>query len=142
MKNDNTYDDIINMEYRKSVKYPHMSLESRGAQFAPFAALTGYSDAVDEEGRITEDMVRIQEDMKDILDNRLRMILNTPLEERPESEVIYFVPDERKSGGSYKTVAGVVLDVDMYGSRIVLSNDYSIPISNIVDIKLNNRIVE
>lgn len=40
------YDDIINLPHHKSKKHPPMSLYVRSAQFAPFAALTGYEDAV------------------------------------------------------------------------------------------------
>ena len=46
MTYDHKYDDIINMEHHKSKKHPQMSLYARSAQFAPFAALTGYEDAV------------------------------------------------------------------------------------------------
>ena len=42
------YDDIINIPYRKSTKHKQMSMESRAAQFAPFAALTGFEEAVEE----------------------------------------------------------------------------------------------
>ncbi len=42
------YDDIINMPRPVSKKHPPMPLENRAAQFAPFAALTGYDKAIDE----------------------------------------------------------------------------------------------
>lgn len=42
------YEDIINMPYKKSTKHKHMSIEARAAQFAPFAALTGFDEAVEE----------------------------------------------------------------------------------------------
>ena len=45
------YDDIINMKYEKSLAHKHMSLEERSAQFAPFAALAGYEDAIEEINR-------------------------------------------------------------------------------------------
>jgi len=44
----NKYSDIIDMEHPVSKKHPKMSLHDRSAQFAPFAALTGHSDAIDE----------------------------------------------------------------------------------------------
>ena len=40
------YDDIINMPHHVSKKHPRLSMKQRAAQFAPFAALTGYGDAV------------------------------------------------------------------------------------------------
>lgn len=43
---DNKYVDIINLPHHVSTKHPQMSIESRSAQFAPFAALVGYDEAV------------------------------------------------------------------------------------------------
>lgn len=40
------YDSIINLEHYKSKKHPQMSLYARSAQFAPFAALTGYEEEI------------------------------------------------------------------------------------------------
>ena len=40
------YDDIINLPYHVSKRHPQMSMWNRAAQFAPFAALTGYDDAI------------------------------------------------------------------------------------------------
>ncbi|MBR3249223.1 MAG: hypothetical protein IKF83_00810 [Clostridia bacterium] len=52
------YKDIINLQHHVSKKYPQMSLYARSAQFAPFAALTGYDDAIKE----TAEMVNNKED--------------------------------------------------------------------------------
>ncbi len=52
--NDN-YDDIINIPYKKSDKREHMSMHDRAAQFAPFAALTGYYDIIDDIDRLTSE---------------------------------------------------------------------------------------
>ena len=48
LKYDHKYDDIINIKYEKSKKHKSMSLYARSSQFAAFAALTGYEDAVQE----------------------------------------------------------------------------------------------
>ena len=48
LKYEHNYDDIINLPHHVSKKHPQMSLYARSAQFAPFAALTGYEDAVNE----------------------------------------------------------------------------------------------
>ena len=47
MKDD--YSDIINLEHPEPdpVKHPRMSMRDRAAQFAPFAALTGFDDSID-----------------------------------------------------------------------------------------------
>lgn len=42
------YADIIGMEHYVSSKHPHMPSADRAAQFAPFAALTGHEEAMEE----------------------------------------------------------------------------------------------
>lgn len=42
----NDYSDIINLPHHVSPTHPHMSMLSRAAQFAPFAALNGHGDAI------------------------------------------------------------------------------------------------
>lgn len=42
----NKYNDIINLPHHISNKHPQMSIDARAAQFAPFAALTGYEDEI------------------------------------------------------------------------------------------------
>ena len=54
LKYDHKYDDIINEPYPKYKKHPPMSLYARSAQFAAFAALTGYEDLVEETAREIE----------------------------------------------------------------------------------------
>ncbi len=48
------YDDIINLPHHVSKSHPQMSMWSRAAQFAPFAALTGYDDAIKETAKENE----------------------------------------------------------------------------------------
>ena len=48
------YDDIINLPHHQSAECPHMSLHDRAAQFAPFAALSGYEEAIGETVALTE----------------------------------------------------------------------------------------
>ena len=51
------YRDIINLPRPEPRCYPRMPLEKRAAQFAPFAALTGYEDVVKETIRKHEDEI-------------------------------------------------------------------------------------
>ena len=44
------YSDIIDMPHHQSTRRAHMSLHDRAAQFAPFAALSGYDDEISEKG--------------------------------------------------------------------------------------------
>ena len=48
------YDDIINLPHHVSKRHPQMSMRNRAAQFAPFAALTGYEDAIKESAQENE----------------------------------------------------------------------------------------
>ncbi|SDB40394.1 hypothetical protein SAMN02910298_01981 [Pseudobutyrivibrio sp. YE44] len=50
------YGDIIDLPHHQSTKHPHMSLYDRAAQFAPFAALTGYEEMISEEARRTNEI--------------------------------------------------------------------------------------
>ena len=50
------YDDIIHLPHHVSRHHPQMSMWNRAAQFAPFAALTGYEDAIQESARENESM--------------------------------------------------------------------------------------
>ena len=45
------YDDIIDLEHHVSEVHKQMSPENRAAQFAPFAALNGHEEALEETAR-------------------------------------------------------------------------------------------
>ena len=98
MNDEHKYDDIINLEHHVSKTHKQMSIEERSAQFAPFAALTGYEDEVKETERITERMIEITEDIRSILDEKIRLIQNK-IAEQPNVTITYFVPDINKQGG-------------------------------------------
>ncbi len=51
------YADIIDLPHHQSSTHPHMSLYDRAAQFAPFAALTGYDDMITQEARKINDSI-------------------------------------------------------------------------------------
>ena len=80
IKEDN-YEDIINLPHYTSKKYPRMSLEARSAQFAPFAALTGYDEVLIETARLTNERIEIDETIKVIIDLKLQIIKGMNLEE-------------------------------------------------------------
>ena len=74
-KDIHNYDDIINLPHHVSKIHPRMSLHDRAAQFAPFAALTGYKEAVHEKGRLTQQRKILDENLKSILNSKLRIIM-------------------------------------------------------------------
>ena len=83
------YDDIINLPHHQSKNNPHMSLYDRAAQFAPFAALTGYDDAVKEARRLTDSKPELDENQLEELDQQLADLM-TRIEEHPEVTITYF----------------------------------------------------
>lgn len=133
MKYDGQYNDIINLPHHISKKRPQMSLYARSAQFAPFAALTGYDDAVKETARQTNARIEIDEELKSILDSKLQIIIER-INTKPEVSFTYFVPDIKKEGGKYLTVVGIVKKIDLYNQKIFLADNTQIPISEIIDI--------
>ena len=107
-----------------------MSMVDRGAQFAPFAALTGYEAVVEEAARLTDARLELSEDMKTMLNDKMQMILDD-LENEPFVTITYFVPDKRKAGGAYDDVSGIVERIDEYERCIVMTEGTKIPIEQI-----------
>ncbi len=74
MNSKNEYDDIINLPHHVSSKRPQMPMLDRAAQFSPFAALTGYDDAIHETGRLTDEKIDLSEEEKEVLDRSSRSL--------------------------------------------------------------------
>ncbi|MBR2912630.1 MAG: hypothetical protein IKK51_05140 [Oscillospiraceae bacterium] len=115
------YSDILLREHPVSEKRQQMSRRSRAAQFAPFAALTGYDDAVSETARLTEQRAVLTEDACAVLDVRMQL-LQEHLEERPQIVVTCFVPDEKKEGGAYRNISGRVRWIDFAQQLLVFTD--------------------
>ena len=129
----NDYNDIIDLEHFEPRFHPRMSIYSRSAQFAPFAALTGYGEAVNEAGRRTSSELELTEDMKYLVDLKLQLIINNFSNE--EITVSYFKKDKYKNGGKYLNYTGVVKRIDLIKREIVFTDKFIINIDNIIDIK-------
>ena len=99
------YEDIRNHERYQLKHHTPMSLESRAAQFAPFAALVGYDEEIGEAARLTDGREELSEDAVDALNQAFQKLLEHE-EERPLVMVIYFQPDAKKDGGRYMTYTG------------------------------------
>ena len=128
------FDDIINLDYPFTSRHPRMSMWSRAAQFAPFAALTGYNEAIYETQRITESRVELDEDSKKELDEKLSVIIGE-FEQKPEVIIKYFVQDKTKEGGSFRSIYGKIKKVDSYNKIIVMQDDTNISIKDIIEIE-------
>ena len=128
------YDDIINSPHHVSPTRPRMPLETRAAQFSPFAALTGYDEAVKETSRLTDERIELDENEMDLLDMKLH-ILTDRIKDRPKVSITYFVEDEKKDGGNYVTICDRVKKVDSFQRFIVFDNGKRIKIHDILDIE-------
>ena len=115
------YADIIDLPHHQSEKRKHMSLHDRAAQFAPFAALVGYDEMVDEEARLTDRQINPGESDLDRLDRIFRSLsASLSAGRRPEISVLVFVPDARKAGGRYETVTGRAKRLDPVEKKLIL----------------------
>ena len=129
------YDDIIALPHPEPRTHPRMSLHDRAAQFSPFAALTGHSAAIAETGRLTDSRITLDESEMARVDAELQH-LQELLPSRPTVSITYFVPDERKAGGSYQTVTGVVRRIDTVNGALLLTDQRAIPILDILDVAI------
>ena len=129
------YDDIIKLPHHFSPTRQRMSMHDRAAQFAPFAALVGYDDAVAETARLTEARPELDEQEQRAINERLAYIANH-IKEQPEVRIKYFVPDEHKSGGAIIEVSGKVKKISATDGTIVLTDGCIIPIADVMDIMI------
>lgn len=134
MENPQTlYSDIIKHKHHVSQSRQPMPLRSRAAQFAPFAALTGYDDLINESARYTEDMPELDENRKAELNDKLIFLLSR--ERPPEATVTYFAPDAKKSGGKYLTLTDRLLKFDDYRRSLLFASGIALPIQQLIDIQ-------
>ena len=127
------YDDIINLPHHVSTTRPYMAAIDRAAQFSPFAALTGYDNAIKETARLTDERVEMDEYMKDALCDRLQIIVER-IKEHPEIAITYFQPDPKKNGGTFITSMGAAKGIDEYERVVVMGDGTMIPIDEIISI--------
>ncbi len=127
------YDDILHLPHHKSAVYPSMSMHDRAAQFAPFAALTGYGDAIDETARSTDRKLKVEETKAQELDEAFAR-LSACVNETPSVSVMYFVPDEKKAGGTYVTTTGNVRKVDLFSRTLVFVDGTRLALDDIYEI--------
>lgn len=137
MNDKHKYDDIINLPRHISKTRPHMPLIDRAAQFSSFAALSGHKEAIKETERITDEMLDLSEDTKEILSEKLTKLKNC-INEYPEIEITYFIPDVKKSGGSYNKIRGKVKKYDEYNRVLILDNNTEIHFDYIYNVSIEN----
>ena len=130
------YEDLIGLPHHISKKHPQMAISDRAAQFSPFAALTGYGDTLKETARLTEHRIILSDDEKAVLDERLRIAVSQAAQ-HPVLTITYFVPDEKKDGGSYVTISGVLKRIGEYDHTVWMADGAKIPIEEIIQVEGN-----
>ncbi|MBQ9201380.1 MAG: hypothetical protein IJ154_03290 [Bacteroidales bacterium] len=129
------YSDIISLPHHRSLNHPPMPVENRAAQFAPFAALTGFGAAIHETARLTECRIELDEYGHDRL-NRQMALLRELLPQQPVVTLLYFRPDSRKQGGTYVSASGHLKRIDDYGQRLVLTDGRTVDFDFLADIDI------
>lgn len=127
------YDDIINLN-RPISKHKHQSINSRAAQFAPFAALTGYDSAIKETARLTDEKIEVNDELREILNNKLNF-LNNHIMEKNEITIFHFIKDDKKNGGKYVSKKGIIKRIDPVNKTIKFEDNTIIMMNDIIDIK-------
>lgn len=127
------YDEIMGLPHHVSKTRPQMPMSDRAAQFAPFAALTGYDAAIKETGRLTDERIELDVEALSALDMKYQLLMEA-LDEAPEVTITYFQPDERKAGGKYVSAVGTVKKIDDFDRRITMRDGTRIPMDDVLSI--------
>ncbi len=127
------YDDMLDLLHHTSPRHPRMSLRDRAVQFAPFSALTGYDDVIDETARLTDGRIELSEDAYALLDAKQRF-LQRRIEEHPRVTVVHFVADQRKTGGAYRSFTGNLVRMDEASREMVFADGARIKTLDVIEI--------
>ena len=127
------YNEIMGLPHHVSKTRPQMPMSDRAAQFAPFAALTGYDAAIKETGRLTDERIELDVEALSALDMKYQLLMKAH-DEAPEVTITYFQPDERKAGGKYVSAVGAVKKIDDFERRITMQDGTRIPMDDVLSI--------
>ena len=104
------YDDIINLPHHVSKNHPQMSNYNRAAQFAPFAALVGYSEAIKESEIKYDNRIELSEERKEEINSTI-----SNLRTGQSIEIKYFVLKNKNANqGKYVTYIGKIKPSDLF----------------------------
>lgn len=125
------YDDMLQLPHHVSASRKPMAMTARAAQFAPFAALSGYDAEVQEAGRLTDRPIEPDEYEKEAMNARLQLLARHFREEWVVS-LVFFQPDERKAGGAYVTRTGTVKKLYETERLLTLTDGTVIPLDDLI----------
>ena len=125
------YRDILHAQRYICPDRAPMSRADRAAQFSAFAALTGFDGVITETGRLTENCPELDEHAKAAIDEKLGQLEDT-LSEMPRVSLVWFRPDEKKTGGAYVPYTGQLKKIDHYERALVFTDGTRIPIDSLI----------
>ncbi len=131
------YESILYREHYQSKKYKHMPLQDRAAQFGSFAALTGHSDMIREEGRLVDEKIVLSDEQIFDLNDKLNFLCDN-IESHPRCTVTYFVPDDKKEGGMYVKEEVIPRVIDLLNRVIKTEDKKEIFVDEIVQLIIEN----
>lgn len=131
------YENIIRLPHHISKSHPPMPISDRAAQFAPFAALTGYGEVIKETARQTKRKPELSDDEKQVLNYKLQRAVFVP-GEKPVVTITYFLPDEKKTGGAYCEAFGRIRKADTDSGVLIMEEGRKIELDQIVDITVHS----
>ncbi len=127
------YEKIIHLPHHVSSNHPPMSLKDRAAQFAPFSALAGYEESIQEIIRETDEKIELFDEEKEMISYKLNYLLENRIHE--EITLLYFISDVKKNGGSYKTYTGRIRRIDAVEKVIYFEDKTTIKIDALIELK-------
>lgn len=130
------YEEIIDHPHHVSESRPKMTRRDRAAQFGSFKALSGYEEAVDEESRIVDERLELDDDRRAELDRRIAWLCHEGTGEK--ISVIYFVRDSKKEGGTYREISGTFRRIDESEGVLIMTEGDRIALDNIFEINGGN----
>lgn len=132
----NKYDDIINIIHYEPKNHKRMSIESRSAQFAPFAALTGYNDCIKDASEYVVEKFSLSDDMYDSLNDKLCFIEDN-INKNVSVDILYY--NKKKNGGNIIKYSGIVKKIDGINRNIIFIDNKIIYLDNIYNIIINGE---
>lgn len=128
------YEDMLYLPHPEPRHHVRMSRSNRAAQFAPFAALTGYEELVQEAGRTTEREVILEEEVLLRINEQLTE-LEKHIAHRPFITITFFERDEKKEGGAYRTLTQRLCKMNRYEKKLTLESGIQIQMESIQSIE-------
>lgn len=128
------YADIIQLPHHVSRNHPQMSMADRAAQFSPFAALTGHDAAIAEATRLTDERPILDESVKQEISDLLQL---ASTDSNLVLNIVYFVPDTRKPGGSYAEITGRIKKLLPHEKLLIMNTGTRVPVGDVVSASLS-----